>query len=104
MSETIVPEPSPSGSESEVMVDGGFRLPDWNDLTNEQRAAICDIGWRWTDYHDGGDIAHGIYTEIRKLVTVQMPPLLALLRTDTTQKAAHGTARPSNPTANGDVA
>ena len=57
-----------------------MRLPEWNDLTNEQRRAICDEAELWAfDAYLERDAAVSIYRKIRQLVTAELPPLIAPL-------------------------
>lgn len=70
-----------------------MRLPEWNDLTNEQRRAIVAVA----DYNVGGTDAEcyagqcalEIYQHIREHIPVELPPLIAPLHaTPTPTKGA----------------
>lgn len=56
------------------------RLPPWNDLTNDQRRAICDVGEYWANENGefGRDAAHAIYNKIRSTVPVSPPTLFTI--------------------------
>jgi hypothetical protein len=60
------------------MPDGAevFRLPEWNDLTNEQRVAICDEAELWADPFIGRDAALALYNTVRNFVQVEPPALM----------------------------
>lgn len=45
-------------------------LPEWNDLPQTVRTAICDEGVRWFP-HIGADAAHGIYVKLRELLALE---------------------------------
>lgn len=56
-----------------------FRLPEWNDLTNQQRVAICDEAERWSfDECLERDAAAALYHMIRSLVQVEPPALMVM--------------------------
>lgn len=60
-----------------------MRLPEWNDLSNDQREAIVAV----VDYnvggteaeHFAGQIGLDVFLKVRELVTVELPPLTAAL-------------------------
>jgi len=58
------------------------RLPPWNDLSNEQRQAICNEGDCWASDEGllGRVAAMGIYNKIRDTVSIAPTPLLAALK------------------------
>jgi len=75
------PQPTP---EPEV-----FRLPVWNDLSNDQRAALVRKAEHWSDAPEA-DMAAAMYAAIRETVLVSPPPLMALLSTPPDTRAASG--------------
>lgn len=58
-----------------------MKLPEWNDLSNDQReaiAAVVEYNVGGTDAeHYSGQIALDVYLKVRELVTVELPPLTA---------------------------
>lgn len=70
------------GSDTQPGADGAVAvLPEWNDLTNEQRAAIVAVA----DYNVGGtdaecyagQVSLEIYNHVRENIRLALPPLIA---------------------------
>lgn len=63
-----------------------MRLPEWNDLSNDQRdaiVAVVDYNVGGTDAeHYSGQIALEVYLKVREIVSLDMPPLIAPLHAE----------------------
>jgi hypothetical protein len=75
-----------------------LRLPEWNDLTNEQRVGLCQRAEYMVGDTDAqffaGDIALEIYSYARANVTLELPPLIAAFH-DQSAAALSASPRPT---------
>ena len=75
-----------------------MRLPEWNDLSNDQRdaiVAVVDYNVGGTDAeHYSGQIALEVYLKVREIVSLDMPPLIAPLHAEDEGRHLTSSRRP----------